>query len=267
MGKKTKSTIYYDKIAEEYESTYTEPYWRLYFEVTWHNLKKYLPKKKSVRILDAGGGTGYWSRRLAKQGFNLVCSDVAQGMLDVGLKLAMQENLEKNIEFKYTDITDMNCFEKGSFDMVIAQGDPVGYCGNPQKAIKELSRVAKAGAYVSVSVDSFFPQLGRLLTNNSFEKIDNLIENHLTEYPGEFPQYNFMIDELKEMFVKSNLEVIEVIGKPVFTRFIPREKLNEILAEEQLFQKIFELENKFNNDPSIIGLSSHIQMIGRKIDG
>jgi ubiquinone/menaquinone biosynthesis C-methylase UbiE len=81
MGKKTKSTIYHDKIAEEYESSYSEPYWRLYFDVTWHNLKKYLPKKKGARILDAGGGTGYWSRKLAKRDFYVVCSDVAQRML------------------------------------------------------------------------------------------------------------------------------------------------------------------------------------------
>ena len=66
------------------------------------------------------------------------------------------------------------------------------------------------------------------------------------------------------MFEKTRLEVIEVIGKLVFTRFIQREKLNELLSDEKLYHKIFELEITFNNDPSIIVLSSHIQMIGRK---
>ncbi|MFX0081582.1 MAG: class I SAM-dependent methyltransferase [Candidatus Hodarchaeota archaeon] len=264
MGKKTKSTIYHNKIAEEYEASYSEPYWRLYFDVTWHNIKKYLPKKKDARILDAGGGTGYWSRKLAKQNFYVVCSDVAQRMLDVGLKLAEKENLEKNIEFRYADITDMNCFENDSFDMVLAQGDPVGYCGNPQKAIEELYRVAKAGAYVSISIDSFYSQLVRLIVNNDFEKIKPYLENHLSEFPGGFPQYNFTIKELKDMFEKTGLVVIEVIGKLVFSRFIQREKLNELLSDEKFYNKIFELEITFNKDPSIIGLSGHIQMIGRK---
>jgi len=264
MVKKTKSTIYHDKIAEEYESSYLEPYWRLYFEVTWHNLKKYLPKKKGARILDAGGGTGYWSRKLAKRDFYVVCSDVAQRMLDVGLKLAEKENLEKKIEFSYADITDMNCFENDSFDMVLAQGDPVGYCGNPQKAIEELYRVAKIGAYVSVSVDSFYSQLVRLIINNDFEKINPLLENRLSDFPGGFTQYNFTIEELKDMFEKARLEVMEVIGKLVFTRFFRRDKLNELLSDEELYHKLFELEIRFNNDPSIIGLCGHIQMIGRK---
>jgi len=264
MAKKTKSTIYHDKIAEEYESLYSEPSWRLYFDVTWHNLKNYLPKTKGARILDAGGGTGYWSRKLARQGFYVVCSDVAQKMLDVGLKLAEEENLEKNIEFRFADITNMSCFENDSFDMVLAQGDPVGYCGNPQKAIKELYRVAKIGAYVSVSIDSFYSQLVRLIINNDFEKINPYIKNHLSEFPGGFPQYNFTIEELKDIFERTGLKVIEVIGKLVFSRFVQREKLNELLSDEKLYNEIFELEIKFNKEPSIIGLSGHIQMIGRK---
>ena len=264
MAKKTKSTIYHDKIAEEYESSYSEPYWRLYFDVTWHTLKKYLPGTEGARILDAGGGTGYWSRKLAERGFYIVCSDISERMLEVGFKLAERENFEKKIEFKFADITDMSCFVENSFDMVLAQGDPVGYCGNPQKAIGELSRVAKIGAYVSVSVDSFYPQLGRLLSNNNFEQINTLLENHLTEFSGGFPQYNFKVDELKTMFEKSGLEVIEVTGKFIFTRFIQRERLNELLSDNKFYRKMFELETTFNNDPSIVGLSIHIAMIGRK---
>ena len=228
----------------------------------------YLPKEKGAKILDAGGGTGYWSRKLAKQDFLVVCSDVSQRMLDVGLKLAEKEKLERKIEFKYADITNMNCFKDNSFDMILAEGDPVGYCDNPQKAIDELSRVAKRGAHVCISVDSFYARLGLLLSNNDFEQINKILETHITAFYSNidqtFPQYNFTVEELKKMLKKSGLDVIDVIGKPVFTTFIPRDKINEILSDKEFFNKIFEIEIKFNNDPSIIGLSGHIQMIGKK---
>jgi ubiquinone/menaquinone biosynthesis C-methylase UbiE len=263
--KKTKSTIFHDKIATKYESAYKNPYWNLYSEITWHNLKKYLPKKKKAIILDAGGGTGLWSRKLAKLGFNVVCSDVAQKMLDVGMKSAKKEKLDKKIEFKYADITNMKDFKNNSFDMVIAQGDPVGYCGNPKKAIKELSRVAKRGVHISVSIDSFYSVLGRLLFNKDFKQIDKLLKTHITEFRGKYPQYNFTIDELKKMFESAGLKVIDVIGKPIFTRFIPREKLNKMLLNKKFFNKMLEIENRFNNEPSIVGLSGHIQIIGKKL--
>jgi ubiquinone/menaquinone biosynthesis C-methylase UbiE len=264
LSKKSKSTIFHDKIAEEYESLHATPYWQLYFEVTWHNLQKYLPKTKGAKILDAGGGTGYWSRKLAKLDFYVVCADIAQRMLDVGLELARKEKLEKKIEFKLVDITNMECFKENTFDMVLAQGDPVGYCGKPQKAIDELSRVAKKGAYVSVSIDSFYSWIGTLLSRKEFEQLNQLLEIHLSEFSGGFPQYNFTVEELKKLFLNSSLNFIEVIGKPIFTRFLPRDKINEMLSDEEFYEKIFEMEIKFNNEPSIVGLSGHIQIIGKK---
>lgn len=263
--KKSKPTLFYDSTAEKYESSYKDPYWQLYFEITWHNLEKYLPKKKKATILDAGGGTGLWSRKLAKLGFNLVCTDVAQKMLDVGINKAKKEKLINQIEFKNVDITEMKCFKDNSFDMVIAQGDPVGYCGNPKKAIKELSRVAKEGAHISVSVDSFYSVVGRFLSRKDFKALDKLMKTRISEFSGEYPQHNFTVDELKKMFEASGLKIVDVIGKPVFIRFIPGKKLNTMLEDKEFFNKVLKIENKFNNEPSIVGLSGHIQIIGKKL--
>lgn len=269
MTQKSKSTIYHNKIAEDYESLYySEPFWQLYFEVTWSNLKKYLLQTRRAIILDAGGGTGYQSRKLAKLGYSIICSiictDVAQKMLDVGMKLAKQEKLENRIEFKNVNIINIACFKDNSFDLVIAQDDPVGYCKNPPKAIGELSRVAKKGTYVNVSIDGFYSTLCYLLRNKNFKPLEKLLRTHISEFHGGFSQYNFTVDELKEMFESNGLKVVDIIGKPVFAGRILRTKLNELLSDRQFFKKILELENNFNNDLSIIGLSGHIQITGKK---
>ena len=143
--KKTKSTIFHDNIAEIYESQYYTPYWRFYHEITWQNLIKYLPENRSAVILDAGGGTRFWARKLTKLGFKILCTDVAQKMLDVGIEQAKKEKLNDRIEIKYADIINMECFKNNSFDMVVALGDAIAYCENPKKALKELSRVARGG--------------------------------------------------------------------------------------------------------------------------
>ena len=145
----------------------------MYFEVTWHNLKKYLPKSKNTIILDAGGGTGYWSRRLANFGYNLICTDVAEKMLDYGEIRSKKDGLEDKIEFQKVDILDMDCFSDEYFDMVIAEGDPVSYCGNPKGAILELARVAKKKAYVCISVDNFYSTFVKLLMNEDYPAINN----------------------------------------------------------------------------------------------
>jgi ubiquinone/menaquinone biosynthesis C-methylase UbiE len=240
--------------------------WQLYLEVTWHNLKKYLPKKKGAIILDAGGGTGFWSRKLAKMGFNLVCTDIAQKMLDVGMRLAKKEKISGRIEFKNVDIVNMKCFKDNFFDMVIAEGDPVGYCGDYKRAIKELSRVVKRGSYVSISVDSFYSTIGKFLRRKDFKSLNRLTKTHISEFTGgKYPQYNFTVGELKKVFEINKMKVADIIGKPVFAKFIPRKKVNKILRKKNIFKKFLEIENKFNNEPSIVGLSGHIQITGKKI--
>ena len=41
--KKEKVEEFYDKIAEEYDQLYEGPYWRLYHEITWQNIKNFFP--------------------------------------------------------------------------------------------------------------------------------------------------------------------------------------------------------------------------------
>lgn len=257
--KKSKSTGYHDKIAEEYEEEYETPFWQLENEITWNNIKKYLPKKGGL-ILDAGGGTGFWSRRLAKQGFRMVCSDITHKMLDVGKVLAEKEGLLNKIKFTYSDITNMKEFEDGSFDFVLAEGDPVGYCGNPKKAVKELARVAKKGAFIVVSVDSFFAGINSLLKRKEYKKVDEVIKTKVTDFGQGFPTQFFTVDDLKDLFQSCSLKLVEVIGKQIMKGFS-----DEMLKDKKLFNKVLEVENKFNNKASIIGMGHHIQIVGKKV--
>jgi len=265
LHSETKSTIFHNKIAESYEAQYNSNYWRLYFDITFASMKKFLPKKGS-RILDAGGGTGFWSRKLAKLGYKMVCTDIAEKMLLVGAKLAKRERLGNLIEFREADIMRMDCFEDNSFDMVLSEGDAVGYCGNPNKAIKELCRVAKKGAFVVVSVDSFFSRLNRLILKNDLDSIKILEKSHKTKFPeGNFFERDFTVPELKELFEKNRLSVVEIIGKPIFAKSIPKENIERMLSNKKAYRKILELELKYCNEQSIAGFGSHLQIIGKKI--
>lgn len=273
MSKETQSTIFHNKIAEKYESEYVDNYWKLYSDITFENFKKYLPPKGSL-ILDAGGGTGFWSRKLAKLGYRIVCTDIAQKMLDVGKKLAKKENVVDKINFKNADIMNMGCFDDNSFDMVISEGDPVGYCGNPKKAIKELSRVVKRNSFIVISIDSFFSRLNKIVSKSNYGQLDMLEKKHETIFSGDiwagkkdkgFPEHDFTVEELRQLFRENNLEVVEIIGKPIFVNSIPQDQVEKILADKKTYNEILKLELKYNSEPSIVGLSNHIQIVGRKV--
>jgi len=262
--KKTKSSVYHDRIAETYESDYDSPYWRLYDEITWRNMKKYLPRKRGAAILDVGAGTGHWSIALAKLGFKVTCSDLSKKMLDVARRNAAKEGLGPLIGFVQADITDLRFFGNGAFDMVVAQGDPVGFCDDPGKAVRELSRVAKKGAHVCISIDGFYSTLTDLIAEKRYKKIEQFLETESTEFHSSFPARHFTIDRLPRLLRQGGLETVSIIGKPVFAFGMNQDEIEKLLSDRRLFERVLELEERYNSEPSIIGMSRHIEIVGRK---
>ncbi len=263
--KKTESSEYHDRIAEQYESDYSSPYWQLYDEITWRNMKRFLPKKKKAVILDVGGGTGHWSRALAKLGYCVVCSDLSEKMLQVAKKKANEEGLDGCISFIQADITDMRCFKGGFFDMVIAQGDPVGFCDDPEKAIAELSRVAKKGAHVCVSIDGFFSTLSDLIAAKKHKDIDRFEKTKITEFHGSFPVHHFTPEDLRRLFKENDLEMVTIIGKPAINFDLHQDEVEKLLSDKKIFKRVLALEMKHNSEPSIVGYGRHIEAIGKKV--
>jgi len=45
-NEKEKVEEFYDRIAEGYDQLYESPYWRLYHEITWRNIKNFFPRRK-----------------------------------------------------------------------------------------------------------------------------------------------------------------------------------------------------------------------------
>lgn len=249
---------FYDNQAESYDKVYDMPYYRLYHEITWYNIKRFLPKRKNSFILDAGGGTGYWAIKLAKQGYNVVLTDISENMLKVAKERIKKENLQDKIETKIVDIREMDCFPSNYFDIALAEGDPVSYCLNPKKAINELKRVVKANSYVIVSVDGKYGMISGMMRRNWFDKLPEFIKTGIFKEP--FKTQFFTPEELKTLFTTCGLKVVRLIGKPILTR-IPSEQHNIITNN---FQQILEIELKYCDDPSLIGLAGHLEIVGLK---
>ncbi len=256
----TSVETFYNKIAADYDKQYETPYWNLYHEITWNNIKRFLPKNKKVLILDAGGGTGYWAIKMAKLGHNVVLTDISKNILEVAQEKIKKENLENRIRIQKTDIKDMSCFPSDRFDMALAEGDPVSYSLNPEKSIGELARITKPKGYIIVSVDNKYPRILKLLEENSFEDLSKFIKTGAAK--REFKFQTFSPEELKNLFENCGLKTIKIIGKPILVQSIDKEKRDNLIKNN--FKKILELELKFCDVPSIIGLGGHLEIVGVK---
>lgn len=256
------STKYHDEKSKTYDKSYDEPFWRFYNDITWSYIKKCLPKDiDNSLVLDAGGGTGLWSIKIAKMGYNVILSDISSGMLKIAEEKIKDQNLSGKIKIVKCDITNMNEFKDNAFDLTIAEGDPVSYCSNPDQAISELARVTKKRCYITVSVDNKFVWVKMSIGKGDYEEAERIMKTGIAKMPTEdgnyYPAFTFTIEELSEIFEKNNIDIIEKIGKTVFTSY-------QDTNDEEKYRKHLKIELKYSNQDSFAGFGGHIAIVGKK---
>jgi SAM-dependent methyltransferase len=105
-------------------------------------LLAFLGEARGQRVLDAGSGTGYFSRLLVRQGARVVAVENARRFHEIALSYQAREPLD--IEFHCASISSMPFLNDAGFDAVVANYvlmDVRDY----KSAIAEIARVLKPG--------------------------------------------------------------------------------------------------------------------------
>ncbi len=265
MKDKHKVAHFYNRVSKIYDASYQNAYWRLYQKATWDNLRKHLPRDLSSQILDIGGGTGLWAIKIAKTGYCVVLADISRGMLDTAQKKCEAERLLQKISFVECDICDMKAFGDASFDFVLSQGDPISCCGNPRKAIQEIHRVMKPQAKTICSVDNKFGAMHYFLDQGKLDELEHFLRtgwsHWLTEQQEEqFDVKFFSPQEIQNLFIEAGFTVLSIMGKTM----IPWRRYPKLLEDTNLFDQICKIEFSLNQEASLLGSASHIEIVAQK---
>jgi SAM-dependent methyltransferase len=156
-------------------------------------------------------------------------------------------------------------FGDNSFDFVLAEGDPISYCSDPDLAVKELDRVLKPGHYLSAGVDSYYYTLSGMLNRpeidfHKFEKVRR--EKRFFANDCGFGFWLFTPEDLLKLFKKHGFKVIKIVGKPVLFRNRP--ETAPLLKDPERAQKLIDIELRFCEVASIVGNSGHLHIVAQK---
>lgn len=110
--------------------------------------KKYLPKKRALRILDIGCGTGFFTGIFSQSGHEVIGIDLTKEMIHLATVFAEQEKFDA--EFLVMDAQNL-LFDDESFDIVIARNVTWTLPDVP-KAYREWLRVLKKGGLL-INID------------------------------------------------------------------------------------------------------------------
>jgi SAM-dependent methyltransferase len=270
-----------EKIVEYHVREAESEYFRnvgddpVYDALTWNNIEPFLPQRGW--ILDAGGGAGFLSIKMAEtKNCRVVLLDITQDLLKTAKRRIRDKVLDRRVRVLKADIRSVphpDC----SFDFVLCEADPICICGDPEKAVSELSRVLKRNSHLVAGVDSTLYRVFRALwQGKSLDYVLDFMQTgiSLAEEEAPFDSKSFTPTELISLLQEYGLKTVKIAGKPIgfgphvldsFVAGIPAEKRREIFEDESETKKLTKILQRIYEEPYIAGIGSHLHVVAIKI--
>jgi ubiquinone/menaquinone biosynthesis C-methylase UbiE len=260
------SRRYHDRVARQYDAIYDDPYWNFHDELTWRLIKPHLPRDLSAHVADLGCGTGKWGLRLLKSGFATTFVDHAAAMIgQVREKLGSMGPRGERATTLVADIIDMPQLDDEQFELVLAMGDPLSICSDPQRATREFHRITKRGGTVIATADNKLAALEHYVERGNLDALEEFIRTGKTHWltadeREQFELTMFTPASLRKLFEKNGFEVIDLAGKPV----VPVRLSKRLLEQDRSVERLIKLENELNRDPAAAARAAHLQITARR---
>jgi ubiquinone/menaquinone biosynthesis C-methylase UbiE len=251
-------TKMWDEHADRYDEWYETFKGAVENHVDWELLRRYLPRNRTAKILDAAGGTGRMTLPLAKMGYSVTLCDISPGMLNVAKQKLLRAGVLDKVEICECDVRKLR-FADESFDFVLC------WDGTSEIA-KELIRVTRKGGKISV-----------YLMNKCGVAISEFRENPDSALAQLRSKSNYAfhhgekcmaasVEEARELFEKAGIKVIEVyaVCGVLDSLSVPKKVQESRSWDDEFFKRVTEMVLRLSKEPSVKGLSRHLVLYGER---
>jgi len=203
-------------------------------------IRKNIPIKNDMMVLECGSGSGNSSLLLANDVKKVVLLDQSKNAIESSKKLAQYYNV-KNVDFLMGDIFNMP-FDDETFDFCWNIGVLEHYdIKKAKKMILEMTRVTKKNGYMCIGVPNFKSLAiakARLLSNSFLRPITNHIKGYRLD-----DEKNYTMKKIRKLFFdleKDNV-FLKNISYHYVGSFLPIEtsqnNYNKLMKFEYFFKK------------------------------
>ncbi len=150
----SKAELFYDEFADEFDRKMDEYDLQRRLDIVFNEL---LPKSiAGKKLLDAGCGTGHFSKVAMEKGAVVTSMDIGERLLE---KVAEKCNSERVLG----SVLDMP-FDDNYFDLVISS-EVIEHTKAPYKALREFYRVLKPNGILALTVPNHFWKWSCVIAN------------------------------------------------------------------------------------------------------
>ncbi len=248
----------WDERAGSYDEYYKNFKGAVEHYVEWELLKKYLPKNKNVKILDAAGGTGRFTLALAKMGYAVTLCDISPKMLEVSRQKMLKKGMLDNVIISECDVCDMH-FPDKSFDFVLCYGGGI-------KAVKELVRVTKKKGKISMCLGNRYGTAISKFHQDPEHALALLTSKSDYSYYGDEKYRVVSEKEAGELLDKEGIRIIAIYAYDIWDSLcIPQKVLESGDWDKNFFRQTAKIMLRLAKEPSVRGISSQWVVYGERI--
>ena len=245
------------------------------YAVTRKMLGKYL--QPNSHILDIGGGPGRYAIWLAKHGHRVVLADLSPELLTIARTKIDEAGVSANIEeIVEADACDLSHWNDDSFDAVLSMG-PFYHlidANDRNKALTELRRVLRPKGIAFVALMPRYGFLRRTLAMPDERRhlaqpefVSRILEQgvFINDIPGRFTNgYGVRPEEVPAFFARYGFTMLTLLAAEGIVGDIQKILYEIEQNAPATYQSVLEVIINTANDPSILGMASHLLYVGSK---
>lgn len=224
------------------------------------------------RVLDLGGGPGRYAQWLAGRGHRVVLADSSPALLQIARERLAEAGVEAIVE---ADARNLSQWSDATFDDVLCLGPLYHLPDEDDRAsvVAEVLRVVRPGGVVAFALMPVLAFLRRTLAMADERRhfsdevfLHRLFERgtFVNDIPGRFTQgWGVRVRDIVPWFAARGIEAVALVASEGITPGV-EEGLRALRdAGDPAFGVAMQLVVDTATDPSILGMASHLLLIGR----
>ena len=263
----------FDARAEAWEDYTATPLGRLRQKLTLRYLAQHLGSlPRSLKVLDAGGGTASYALPLARQGHQVCLLDFSAEMLAIARQKVelLDPSLLEQVDFYQAPVEETpRLFPQDHFDLILCH-TLLEYVSEPWEVLRALTTVLRPRGLISLLfANSYADALRWTLTREDLERALLALRPRSGQALRErvssadlfgLPRRTFPTEVVQEAMAQAGVEMLAEYGVRIFADYLPVEKL----ADPEFFARLLKLETAAGNLHPYRLIARYIQLLGRK---
>lgn len=251
----------FDKLSQKFaKNIYGTTKGEIRAAVLWRDLEPQITAmhtqyNRPLRILDAGGGFGFFSQKLAALGHSVVLCDISAQMLEQAKNHIDASPELLDIELVHSAIQDLNSEVLGKFDVILCHA-VAEWLNNAEQALGDLLHLLAPNGLFSLMFFNKEAMRFHSLVSGNFDYVKR--DFKVKKKVGLTPTHPLYIQEVRHWMVKWQLQLICQSGVRVINDYLKHK-----LPENFDTQELIEMELLYSQQEPYLSLGRYVHFLAK----